>query len=198
MNTIRFGQVLLAALALCILALSTPLQAQTSFRAGGKSQFTLNGTSTLHDWSMIARSFQTTATLILTPDNGISGITDLSVTLPVTNLKSEKNGLNENAWEALHYEDHKQIQFNMTSGKVVAVGARYQITVVGNLSIAGKTRSITLTANATVNPDGSVSCTGTLPLKLSQFGIERPSFMLGTMSVGDAMTLSYTLVLVKQ
>ncbi len=193
---------LLATFAIAMFALFTfvgaPATAQTQYKLGVRSQITLAGTSTLHDWTMVAKSFNTNANITVSPDNQITGVTSLTLTLPVVNLKSEKDGLNENAWETLEYEDHKNIIFKMTSAKVTPSGGnKFQITAVGNLTIAGNTKPVTLVSNAVLNADGSLTCTGSLAIKLSQFNIERPSFMFGTMSVGDAMTLSYNVVLVK-
>jgi polyisoprenoid-binding protein YceI len=197
MKTSRLTTVAIALIAVFTLV-NGSASAQTAYKTGARSQMTLAGTSTLHDWTMTAKSFNTNAIFTVAPDNQISGITGLTVVLPVTNLKGEKDGLNENAWETLEYEDHKNITFKMTSGKVTPAGGnKYQITATGNLTIAGNTKPVTLVSTAQMNADGSLTCTGSLPIKLSQFNIERPSFMFGTMSVGDALTLSYNVVLVK-
>ena len=197
MKTFKLATVAIAMFAVFTLV-NSPLSAQTAYKSGARSQMTLAGTSTLHDWTMIAKSFNTNANITVSPDNQITGISSLVLTLPVTNLKSEKDGLNENAWETLEYEDHKNITFKMTSAKVTPSGGnKFQITTVGNLTIAGNTKPVTLQSTAVLNADGSLTCTGSLPIKLSQFNIERPSFMFGTMSVGDAMTLSYNVTLVK-
>lgn len=187
-----------AILAVAFVLTSTPVaNAQVAYKLGSKSQMTLAGTSTLHDWTMQATSFSTNAQVALA-DNQLSGISGLTLVLPVVNLKSAKDGLNENAWETLEYEDHKNIVYKLTSAKITPAGGnKYQIAATGNLTIAGVTKPVNMNVTATANADGSLTCKGSLPIKLSTFNIERPSFMFGTMSVGDAMTLSYTVNLVK-
>jgi polyisoprenoid-binding protein YceI len=187
----------LSILAIALLTLASTVNAQTTFKASSKSSMTLNGTSTLHDWTMNARGFTTTAIISLGGDNQITAVNGLTLTLPVTNLKGEKESMNENAWEALNYDDHKNIVFKLTSATVTPAGGKYNIAAIGNLTISGVTKAISMNVSANVNADGSITCTGSLPIKLSTFNIERPSFMFGTMSVGDAMTLSYSLVLTK-
>jgi polyisoprenoid-binding protein YceI len=188
-----------AILAVAFVLTSIPAaNAQVAYKLGAKSQMSLAGTSTLHDWTMQATSFSTNAQVGLSADNHLEGISALTLTLPVINLKGSKDGLNENAWETLKYEDHKNIIFKLTSARVTPGGAnKYQIIATGNLTIAGTTKPVSMNVNATANADGSLTCIGSLPIKLSHFNIERPSFMFGTMSVGDAMTLSYTINLVK-
>jgi polyisoprenoid-binding protein YceI len=188
---------LLTMIAMGLLVLATGAFAQTPFKASSKSVMTLNGTSTLHDWTMNARGFTTSALITLGGDNQITAINALNLTLPVTNLKGEKESMNENAWEALNYDDHKNIVFKLTSATVTPAAGKYNIAAIGNLTISGVTKAITMNVSAQVNADGSITCTGKLPIKLSTFNIERPSFMFGTMSVGDAMTLDYSLVLSK-
>jgi polyisoprenoid-binding protein YceI len=173
-------------------------KAQTVYKVGSDPLMTLAGTSTLHDWTMTAHSFSGSATISLTADNQLSSVAALSLVLPVQNLKSESDGMNSNAYEALKSDKYKDILFKLTSAEITSLaGGKYKIAALGNLTIAGVTKSVTLNTTAMVNANGSISCIGSVPISLSNFGIERPSFMLGTMKVGDAMTLSYNMTLIK-
>jgi polyisoprenoid-binding protein YceI len=183
---------------LLLLSVVATATAQNTYKLGGKSQMTLNGTSTMHDWTMTAKSFSSTATMTVTKDNDLASIDALSLTLPVQNLKSTKSSMDENAYEALNTDKYKDITFRLTSAKVTPAGDKFKIVAVGNLTISGVTRSITMNSEASIAADGTVSCSGSVPLKLSDFKIERPSFMFGTMSVGDALSLSYAVQFVKQ
>jgi polyisoprenoid-binding protein YceI len=172
--------------------------AQTPYKIGGKPVMTLYGTSTMHDWTMTANVFTANAQITLSSDNQLTGFNALNVTLPIENLKSEHDGMNSNAYETLKSDKFPNIIFALKAATVTASGEnKYQIAALGSLSIAGVSKTVTLNATAQVNANGSVSCSGTVPLKLSDFNIERPSFMLGTMKVGDALTLNYALVFVK-
>jgi polyisoprenoid-binding protein YceI len=177
----------------------TSLRAQTAYKASSKSAtMTLYGTSTLHDWTMTATVFTADAQFTLTSDNQLTAMNALTVALPVHNLKSEHDGMNDNAYEALKADQNKNITFQLKSATITSSGGnKYQIAALGSLSIAGVSKAVTLNTAAVVNADGSISCAGTVPIKLSNFNIERPSFMLGTMKVGDSLTLNYTLIFVK-
>jgi polyisoprenoid-binding protein YceI len=195
MKTLRFTVALMIP-ALALL-LSVQSNAQTNYKNGGKSQMTLKGTSTMHDWTMNARSFTTNAQVTIT-DNQLTSINGLTLVLPVQNLKSEKESMDENAYETLNAEKYRDITFKLTSAKVNASGGnKYQIVATGNLTISGVTKSITMNAASQLNADGSLGITGNVPLKLSDFNIERPSFMFGTMKVGNDLSLSYNLTLTK-
>jgi polyisoprenoid-binding protein YceI len=199
MNTQARGCIHLIILLLLSSALVPTLQAQTAYKISGKqSTMTLYGTSTLHNWTMTATVFSADAQFTLSPDNQLSALNALNVVLPVHNLKSESDGMNGNAYDALKADANKNITFQLKSATVTPDGGnKYQISALGSLTIAGVSKAITLNAAVVVNADGSISCSGTVPLKLSDHGIERPSFMLGTMKVGDALTLNYSLIFVK-
>jgi polyisoprenoid-binding protein YceI len=190
---------LIISLALLSLAIAPALQAQTAYKVSGKSAtMTLYGTSTLHDWNMTATVFTTDANFTLTADNQLTALTALTVDLPVRNLKSKDDGMNNNAYDALKADKNKDITFQLKSATITPSGGnKYQIVALGSLTIAGVSKAATLNASAVVNADGSISCSGTLPIKLSNHNIERPSFMLGVMKVGDALTLNYSLIFVQ-
>jgi len=172
--------------------------AQAPYRVGGTPTMTLYGTSTMHDWTMTAHSFTANGEFTVSPDNQLSTINSLTVVLPVRNLKSDHDGMNDNAYDALHADKYKDITFRMTSAEITAAGGnKYTIVAHGNLTISGVTKPVILNANGVLNADGSLSVSGSVALTLSQFNIERPSFMLGAMKVGDALRLNYSLIFVK-
>jgi|SRR5579872_7353375 len=161
---------------------------------------TLNlfGTSTLHDWTMSARSLQGNAQFEISGNGKLTGITALNFVLPVKNLKGDKDGLNENAYDALKADKYSSIQFTMTSATISSTGgSSYTIYANGNLFIAGVTRYVTMQVRTQLNADGTVTCSGTQALKMSDFNVERPSFMFGVMKTGDELKLNYNLVFVR-
>lgn len=172
--------------------------AQNNYKLTGKSSMTLAGTSTLHDWTMTAKTFTSSAKIAVTEDNKLTGIEGLSLVLPVKNLKSSKESMDENAYESLDADKYKDITFKLTSAKIAPNGEKYRVTATGNLTIAGVTRAITMNSDAIVATDGTVTCSGSVALKLSDFNIERPSFVFGTMKVGDALSLSYSVQFTKE
>jgi polyisoprenoid-binding protein YceI len=195
-NTSRFGKLLIPLL--LVFALAQTSNAQTTYKLGGKPVMTLYGTSTLHDWTMTAHTFTGNAQITFAEENQMNYIGALTVILPVRNLKSEHDGMNDNAYESLKADDYKDIIFKLTSSKITSTGTnKYQITAGGSLTIAGVTRAVNITAAGQVNADGSIGFSGTVPIKLSEYKIERPSFFLGTMKVGDAMTLNFSVLFVR-
>src|SRR5580698_10521220 len=114
---------LIISLALLSLAIAPALQAQTAYKVSGKSAtMTLYGTSTLHDWNMTATVFTGNANLTLTADTKLIGLSALNIDLPVRNLKSKEDGMNDNAYDALKADKNKDIIFKVTSATVTSSG----------------------------------------------------------------------------
>jgi polyisoprenoid-binding protein YceI len=184
--------------ALLVLSLAAATQSQQAYHIGGSPSITLYGTSTLHSWTMSSHSFTATGEFTVSADNQLSALNSLTLDLPVHNLKSESSSMDGNAYDAIHADKYKDIAFRLTSANIMPSGGnKYAITAHGNLTIAGVTKPITLEANGVLNPHQSLSISGTVSFTLSEFNIERPSFMLGAMKVGDALKLNYSLVFVK-
>lgn len=161
-----------------------------------KSNMSLSGTSTLHDWTMIARGFDNESVFIFEPgkDKALKGIQSLQFSLPAENLKSDKKGLDKNAYKALKTDQHKNIAFKLKSAEVTHIKDDiYHVSALGNLFIAGVSKLISLQVRCTVNADKSITCSGSQKLKLTDFDITPPSFMLGAMKTGNDVVLDYSL-----
>jgi polyisoprenoid-binding protein YceI len=157
----------------------------------------LSGTSTLHDWTMTASSFQSTATFDV-KKNRLQGISKLSFSLPVENLKSKEKELDKNAYKALKVDSFKTIDFALSSASIPAGEARLsKIKTKGLLTISGQTHEIEMDVECVVNNDQSISCSGTKKVKMTDYKVEPPTFLMGAMKTGDEVTLDFKLVFKK-
>ncbi|MBK5285371.1 MAG: YceI family protein [Bacteroidia bacterium] len=193
----------LVLLAVCVTGFSQILNAQSAYKISDSKEndMKLSGTSTIHDWVMEAKTFTGEAQFVLKPgtENQLISITDLAFSLVVTNLKSDKKKLDMNAYEALKATQHKNIFYTLISAKVSPGGEnKYLITTEGNLNIAGFRKEVTMNVYGVVNKDGTITCTGTYKLKMTDYQVTPPSFMLGAMKAGDDLILDFTLVYKKQ
>jgi len=189
----------LVLITICTMGLSNRLHAQTIYKINDAKgiDMKLNGTSTLHKWAMEAKTFDGQAQFGL---NGktITSVKDLSFSLEVQDLKSGEKGLDKNAYKALKTGQYKDITYKLTSATVAPTkDGKYLITTQGNLYIAGVTHSVAMNVTGVVNADGSVTCTGAYKLKMTDYQVQPPTFMLGAMKTGDDITLNYTLVYTK-
>lgn len=156
----------------------------------------LMGTSTLHDWEMDALSSKGEAKFEFESgsETDLVAITSLSFTLLVTNLKSDSDGLNENAYEALKSNEYKYIRYKLTSSTLSPEKNGYLIKSKGNLTIAGVTKEIVMDARAEINTDGTITMKGSYKLKMTDYNVEPPSFFLGAMTTGNDLTIEFNVV----
>jgi polyisoprenoid-binding protein YceI len=158
------------------------------------SQIKVLGTSNLHDWDMVANQFTCDGTF--TVKNGVlQDVKSLQFSLPVTNLKGKEGLLNTRAYKALNSDKYKTITFKLTDATVVS--QQKLIKATGNLTISGVTKLVTLQANYVVNADESITCKGSEAVKMSSHNVKAPSFMMGALKTGDAVTIDFILKLKK-
>jgi polyisoprenoid-binding protein YceI len=154
----------------------------------------VSGTSNMHDWAMEGKSGTIDANLNLASNvSYLAGIQSLSFSMPVKNLKSESSLMDSRAHDALKADKFKTIDFKLVSATPVSNQSnKSQFKVVGQLTICGVTRQLTMIANSQKNANGTVTITGQQKLKMTEFNVRPPSFMFGALKVGDNLTIDYT------
>ncbi|GAB1446146.1 hypothetical protein MASR2M41_18980 [Flammeovirgaceae bacterium] len=119
-------------------------------------------------------------------------LNSLSLSVPCESLKSGHSAMDKNAYSALDADSHKSIIFILTSSKI----SSGKIECTGNLTVAGSTKSISVETEYQPLENQALLFTGKKKLKMSDFGIEPPSFMFGTVSTGDEITVSFNIKLI--
>jgi hypothetical protein len=190
----------LPGLAIILLALVPgSLKAQDAYRAADPDIKVL-GTSNLHNWSMEVKDVSVSAKFTVGPTAGglPQSLAVFALTFPVNSLKSGESLMDSRAYTAMKADKFTTITYASASAVIIpGQNGQFQIRSTGNLTIAGVTRTVLLTASCHTNPDGSITCTGSQEVKLTDYQIKPPSFMFGALKVGDALTINYSLILKK-
>lgn len=161
--------------------------AQKTFHLDAKPELKVSGTSTLHDWNM--PSSTATGTMLATETAGkLTEIKSLSIDMPSESIKSGKKGMDKKAYEALKTSKHKTVQFDLKS----ASKAGDTWTLVGTFNIAGVTKQVSIKAKETA-ASGTYTLTGTHAFKLTEYGIEPPKAMMGTIKTGDDVKIAFNI-----
>lgn len=176
-----------------IISFAQTAQSQTAYKINDGSRITVNGTSNLHAWTMTTGSFNSDASLDLKGQQ-LQDISSLSFSLPVTNLKSKEDLMNTRAYKALKSPQFSKITFRLTQATVVS--SQRTINATGNLTIGGKTNLITIESNYLINGD-EITIKGAKSIKMSDFDIKAPSFMLGALKTGNEVIIDISLKLKK-
>ena len=172
---------------LTMTAVSVPAAAQTLEPMGG-SMMWVDGTSTLHDW-----------TVDVTTVNGrvvADGETVESVRLevPVLSMKSGKGGMDDKMYDALKAKQYPVI-------RVVGGGIRFSEPAAAgspalfadaevDVTITGTTRTMPVRIERVI-VDGQMSYTGQVTFLMSEFGVNPPQALMGTVRAGDEIILRF-------
>jgi hypothetical protein len=122
-------------------------------------------------------------------------IVNVQVVIPVKSLKCGGE-LENNMYKTLNATQFPYVIYKLTGYDPVAetaTASKFSAATRGELKIAGKVNPIQMTIDATRGSDGVVSATAEQPLRMSAFGISPPTFMLGTLRVGDQLKVKFTL-----
>lgn len=159
------------------------------------SQLIVSGTSSLHDWHVDAEQQKGLIVLELSKQFKIEKLT-LEVT--AKSLKSGKGGMDKNTYKALKTDNFKYITFKLSEMKEATAleNGNYKVKASGDLTVAGVTKKISLEFNVNVTPN-KVTLKGEKSLKMTDYGIDPPKALLGTITTGDEITITFNTVLNK-
>src|ERR1700729_435025 len=154
-----FKQVL-AFFSLFLMAFSPVVHSQTLYKINESKDIDmkLSGTSTLHKWTMDAKTFSGEGQFVFkqgTTDQ-LASITTLNFSLAVQDLKSGESALDKNAYKALKSDQYKDILYKLASAKVLhGKDNQYLLQTQGSLTIAGVTKEVAMDVDCTVNKDAT-------------------------------------------
>ena len=178
-------------LTLLILSVTLSLaQGQQTFRQTGKVTIAIAGTSTLHNWEMTSDSGNCQAVFTVGSDGKLEAVHSASFSTLAESLKSGKSPMDHNAYKALKTNQFKDISFQLTGGKVTGKNIQCK----GNLTIAGTTKAVDLEAGWDINEKVTVLRLAK-KIRMTDFDVTPPSFMFGSVTTGDEITIDIQLIL---
>lgn len=177
---------------LLMMALTSQISvAQTYHLSNTTSTLKVEGTSNIHDWDIIAEDQK--GTLIAELDNGqLVKISQLDFTVKAESLKSGKSGMDKNTYKALKTDKYKQITYRLTKVNNIDCTStgKCKVTTSGTLTIAGIKKTIDITFDATVR-ENKIILVGKKKLIMSEYGIDPPTAVFGTITTGDALNIKF-------
>lgn len=167
------------------------VRAQSAYALKG-DKVIIEGTSNIHDWECDVEQVSGQASLEM--NNGtLTGISALQANFEVKSIKSGKSGMDSNTYKALKADRHPQIQYTLTRVQsITPKGGAYTVKASGNLDIAGKTQPVTLAVTVRADEKGVLSISGEKTLNMTDYAIEPPTAMFGTIKTGEEVTLKFT------
>jgi polyisoprenoid-binding protein YceI len=164
------------------------------------SVVTVEGTSSMHDWHCktdkinayvdVDPGYTKDLTKVARP------IAAVKVNIVVKSLSCGNSQMDRNMYSTLKADENQLIKYTLSgydllSGSVSPTSFAAKTT--GTLLIAGEEKPIQMKISAERTANGQAIATGEQTLLLSDFGIKAPSFMFGTLKVGNEVKVKFTL-----
>ena len=172
-------------------------EAQTS-----GSNMKIEGTSTIHDWSMesavLGGYLEADAKFPNSTDSATKP--EAYVFMPVRSFKSYNKRMDEVMQEHMKEPQFKRIEYHLTELKpksAAGTTGAVEFDATGTLAVAGKTNTITMPVTVEKIEGPKLKVTGSIVMKMTDFGVEppAPSIGLGLIKTGDSITNSFVWML---
>lgn len=164
------------------------------------SELTVEGTSSMHAWHCktdkinayvdVDPGYTRDLTKVARP------IAAVKVNIVVKTLSCGNSQMDRNMYSTLKAEENQLIKYTLTGYDLLTGSVSptsFAAKTNGTLTIAGETKPIDMKISAERQGDGKALASGEQTLLLSDFGIKAPSFMFGTLKVGNEVKVKFTL-----
>lgn len=157
-----------------------------------ESSLKVFGTSSLHDWHITAEQ---QSGKIAFKNKEAGDIESINLDVVVEGLKSGKSSMDKNTYKALNSSSYKNVSFQLIEVKenVSKGNGKFTIKVEGNLTISGVKKRIPLELVLNVAGD-KITLTGEKKMKMTDFKVNPPKALLGTITTGDDITIKFASV----
>ncbi len=189
----------------CLMFVYTLSVAQTvKLNVTEETVMTITGSSTLHGWTSEVNTVKGSVEVggkMLKKGKAKKGddIASVSIVVPVISIISPRGStMDKKTYNALKYEEHPEITFELNDNKISSiVGDTLNIIASGNLTIAGKTKSVEFPVKGKIISSDKMSFKGAYKLNMVEYDIEPPSAMFGQIVTGEEVEIKFTLIVSK-
>ncbi|WP_010662499.1 YceI family protein [Marinilabilia salmonicolor] len=172
----------------------TTTKAQKLNLTGTNNSVVVTGTSSLHDWEMVLSDFRATAEVTHNEDGSYT-LTNAGLTGDANKLSSDNSMMDNKAKDALRAKKAPELTFRQSTPLSIEAGNEEKVHIKGNLKIAGETKPVSIPINLTIQEGGKVLVTGTATVLMSDYKMDPPTAMFGTVKTGDEVKVNIKLEL---
>lgn len=190
---------LIAFVSLLILVPTLQAQENPKYSLTDDSRLWIKGDATLHSWDAEATEFEID---FLFPDEWFEStenwsgedVEQLSVTVPVKALDGGRSRMNRDLREAMDEESYPTITFYWEEIDIQHDEDQTELIVTGILEVSGVEKEIEFAAEGQVIEEDSFKISGEIPLKMTNFNIDPPTAMLGSLRTDDEIKILYEMI----
>ena len=184
-----------------LIAVSATAGAQatsTRLRIEPGSELAISGTSNVHDFSCKTNKFSAYIDVDPGYTKDLTKVTrpivSVNVVIAVKSLTCGNKKMDQNMYETLKADKNQIIKYTLSGYDILnGSSTAFAAKTTGTLTILGKEKQVAMQIDATRLNDGKATAEGEETLLMSDFGIKPPSFMFGTMKVGDTIKVKFNL-----
>ena len=187
-----------------LMAVATTAAAQSAsairLRLDPLSEVTIEGTSSLHVFHCktnrmnayvdVDPGYTTDLTKIARP------IVSVKVNIVVRTLSCGNGQMDKNMYSTLKADENPIIKYTLSGYNILTGSASptaFAAKTTGTLMISGQERSVAMKIVAERLSDGKATAKGEQAVLMTDFGIKPPSFMFGTLKVGNEIIVKFNL-----
>jgi hypothetical protein len=200
--------IFIVGLAFCLLSVNS-IYAQADqnldYTISNTSQIKLEGTSTMHSFHLSTKVINGNMQF----DNGntndavdsLGAVEGMKVVVPVKDLKSGEDGLDEKMRDALKADDNPNITYVLSKVDSVVYKnqskTEFTMNTEGTLTVAGKSKNIDMKVDGNINGN-NIIFKGEKKLLMTDFGVDPPTMFFGVLKTGNEVTIDFDVTLVKK
>ena len=162
------------------------------------SELSIEGTSNVHDFHCktnkinayidVDPGYTKDLTKVARP------IVSVKVNIAVKSLKCGNAKMDENMYKTLKADENQLIKYTLSGYDILdGSAAAFAANTTGTLTILGKDKVVAMKIDAARFNEGKATAQGEETLLMSDFGIKPPSFMFGTLKVGNEVKVKFNL-----
>ncbi len=156
----------------------------------------IKGSSSLHAWESNITKVEGNGSFE-TKDDALVAVKDVEIKIPVTSIKSKEGKRMDNkTYDTFQADKNPYIVFKLSKATVkINASNVVSIEAPGKLTMAGNTQSVSLSATGKKLSNGDLQLSVSHKLKMTDYKMEPPVMLLGTIKVGDEITVEFDFVL---
>lgn len=172
---------------------AAPTEVKISFLP--ESKLKLNGDSTLRKYSSATSVLEMRGTGKAVP-NAILPFTpaEVSMRLQVKDMKSGDETLDDHMYEAMKTEKFQTIEMKLDKFELNSLESA---TAAGSLTVAGVSKPIELKLKISIEGE-KIRIRGTKNLLMTDFGIEPPKMMMGTLKTKNEIEIDFDVICITE
>jgi len=197
----------LTALMLTIFAVSAvpTLVTAQKYVISDASTMTIYGSANVTDWEAKVKTISGEVVLRNSEnanwaDADASWFEEVRITMPVGDIDADSRRMNNNMHDYLKKSNHPNITYELKEGKSLALDGNPDatLTAIGVVTAAGVSHEIEHEVKISKSENGDLVISGSKDLEMSDFNIDPPTAMLGSVRARNEMTIEFELILVKE